>query len=351
MPASRPFGLVAATVTTVSWGGMFVVAESAFAHVDAVWQTTIRYGAASVVFLLLLAVFEGRAAFAPSRDLARVAVLGTVGFAGFNLLAFVGLRDTTPQAASLIVSTMPLITAFVLWARTGARPRAATWGTSALALVGVATVLGDGDPARVLHGGVGRGEVLVLLGAASWVVYTTGAAGFPGWSPLRYTALSATAGSIVIASIAVSLSAAGVLVVPAVADIRAVAWQLGYIIVFAAVVAVLCWNHAMRVLGAQDGVLFINLVPVTTFTVQAMRGHTPHVGELAGVAITLAALVANNLWARRAQRGDSAAAPSGPVAAAAPGLDGPVLNPSGSLWSAVSLPGGGERSVSRTARY
>lgn len=336
MPAARSLGLAAATVTTLSWGGMFVVAESAFPHVGPVWQTAIRYGTASVVFLLLLALREGRAAFRPSRQTGRVAVVGTIGFAGFNLLAFVGLRSTTPQAASLIVSTMPLLTAFVLWARTGTAPRAATWVTSAVALVGVATVLGDGDPLRVVSGGVGWGDLLVLLGATSWVVYTTAAAGFPTWSPLRYTALSAAAGSLVIVAITLALTAAGVLTAPAPSDVVAVAPQLAYVIVLAAVVAVLAWNHAMRVLGAQDGVLFINLVPVTTFAVQALRGHAPHSGELLGVAITLAALLANNLVARRRQR---TSAPSTSATASRPvrtsvndvdSGDSPSLSPAGS---------------------
>jgi len=336
MSTSRPLGMLAATVTTLAWGGMFVVTESAFAHVDAVWQTAIRYGTASIVFLVLLAALEGRSAFARSRELASVAVLGAIGFAGFNLLAFVGLTWTTPQAASLIVSTMPLITAFVLWARTGIRPRPVTWATSAVALLGVATVLGDGDPSLVLHGGLNRGDLLVLLGATSWVVYTTGAAGFPRWSPLRYTAWSATAGSLLVLGIAVGLSAAGVLTVPTGEDVGAIAWQLAYVIVVAAVVAVLCWNHAMRVLGPQDGVLFINLVPITTFTIQALRGQTPHMGELAGVAITLAALVANNLLARRAQRAGSArssATASMPRRTSSNEVesgDNPILNPSGS---------------------
>ena len=301
MSTSRPLGVAAAVITTLAWGGMFVVAASAFPHVDAVWQTAIRYGAASVVFLALLALLEGRRAFARGPELRSVAVLGTIGFAGFNLLAFVGLRWTTPQAASLIVSMMPLVTAFVLWARTGARPSTTTWVTSGVALLGVATVLGDGDPTVVLHGGLNRGDLLVLVGATCWVVYTTGAAGFPEWSPLRYTALSASAGAVVIAVIAVTLSAAGVLTVPSGSDVAAVAWQLGYVVVIAAVVAVLCWNHAMRVLGPQDGVLFINLVPITTFTVQAFRGETPRAGELVGVAITIGALLANNLLARRAR--------------------------------------------------
>jgi len=336
MSSSRPLGVLAATVTTLSWGGMFVVAESAFAHVDAVWQTAIRYGSASIVFVVLLAVVEGRSAFVPSRETASVAALGTIGFAGFNLLAFVGLTWTTPQAASLIVSTMPLITAFVLWVRTGVRPRPVTWVTSAVALLGVATVLGDGDPAVLLHGGLNRGDLLVLLGAASWVVYTTGAAGFPGWSPLRYTALSASAGGVVIVVLAVALSLGGVLAVPTPQDVAAIAWQLAYVIVLAAVVAVLCWNHAMRALGAQDGVLFINLVPITTFAVQALRGQAPHAGELLGVGITLTALVANNLLVRRGQSArpaSTSATASIPRRTSANDVDSgdsPILSPSGS---------------------
>ncbi|WP_395657488.1 DMT family transporter [Nocardioides sp.] len=321
MSSHRPLGVAAAVITTLAWGGMFVVAESAFPHVDAVWQTAIRYGAASVVFLALLALVEGRRAFARGPELRTVAVLGTVGFAGFNLLAFVGLRWTTPQAASLIVSTMPMITAFVLWARTGVRPRAATWVTGVVALVGVATVLGDGDPLAVLHGGLGRGDLLVLLGATCWVVYTTGAAGLPDWSPLRYTALSATAGAVVIVAIALVLSSLDVLTVPTGADLAAVAWQLVYVVVLAAVVAVLCWNHAMRVLGPQDGVLFINLVPITTFTVQAFRGHAPQAGELVGVGLTVAALVANNLWSRRARPAAAGTIPA-PGRVEAPGRAG-----------------------------
>jgi drug/metabolite transporter (DMT)-like permease len=336
MPNARTLGTLAATVTTLAWGGQFVVAASAFDRVDPVWQTAIRYAGASVAFLLLLAAFEGRTPFARDAALPRVAVLGTIGFAGFNLLAFVGLTRTTPQAASLIVSTMPLITAFVLWARTGTPPRAVTWWTSAAALLGVALVLGDGHVTRVLHDGVGTGDLLVLLGATCWVVYTTGAATVPGWSPLRYTALSATSGSLVILVVAGTLTATGVLHAPSPGDVAAVGWQLSYVTVLAAVVAVLCWNHAMRVLGAQDGVLFINLVPVTTFAVQALLGDRPHPGELLGVAVTLAALVANNALARRAQPAVSASAArtaSSPRPTSAKDVDSgesPILSPSGS---------------------
>lgn len=299
---SRRLGMAAALVTTTAWGGQFIVGKSTFGHLDPVWLTALRYGVASLVFLGLLALVEGRAGFRRDPALGRVAVLGVVGFAGFNLLAFYGLTTTTPEAASLIVSTMPLITAFVLWGRTGRRPATATWASSAVALLGVGLVLTDGHLGRLLHGGLAWGDLLVLAGAASWVVYTTGAASVPHWSPLRYTALSAAFGSAAIVALALGGSAAGLLRTPTLADVAATWWQLVYVIVLAAVVAVLCWNAAGRVLGAQDAVLFINVVPLTAFAIEAVRGNAPHAAELAGVAVTVGALVVSNLLGRRTPR-------------------------------------------------
>jgi len=296
-PRSRALGVLAAVVTTTAWGGQFIVGKSAFAHLDPVWLTALRYGIASLIFLAALGVVEGRRAFRPDRAWPRVAVLGSVGFAGFNLLAYVGLTRTSPQAAALIVSTMPLITAFVLWARNHVRPNAVTWWSSGVALVGVGLVLTDGHLSGLASGG--WGDLLTFLGAACWVVYTTGAASVPDWSALRYTAVSSAAGSLVIFGVAGVCTAAGWLTVPTLGDVAASWWQLAYVALIAAVVAVLCWNAAMRVLGAQDGVLFINLVPLTTFAVEAFLGRLPHPVQLLGVTITVAALVGNNVLTRR----------------------------------------------------
>ena len=299
VPLSRRLAVVAAVVTTTAWGGQFLVGKSAFDHVDPVWLTALRYGFASLVFLALLWRLEGPAALRPPAQWRRVAVLGVTGFAGFNLLAYVGLTSVTPEAAALIVSTMPLITAFVLWVRTGTRPSTATWAFSGVALAGVGLVLTGGHVERLVTGGLGAGHLLILLGAASWVVYTTGGSGMAELSSLRFTALSATAGSLAILAIAGVATATGALSAPDLSDVTAVLGQLGYVSLVAGVLAVLCWNAATRSLGAQDAVLFINLVPVTAFSIEAVRGHVPGVPELAGALVTVGALVVHNLWARR----------------------------------------------------
>jgi drug/metabolite transporter (DMT)-like permease len=65
---------------------------------------------------------------------------------------------------------------------------------------------------------------------------------------------------------------------------------------------VLGWNAGVRRLGASNAALFMNLVPVTTFTIEALRGATPGPVELAGAAVTLAALVGANASLRFGQR-------------------------------------------------
>ena len=86
-------------------------------------MTAIRYGLgrASPSWAILAAV-EGRGYSGST------AVFGGAGSSSARSASpastsssFVGLEHTTPQGAAIIVATMPLITALVLWARGGAR--------------------------------------------------------------------------------------------------------------------------------------------------------------------------------------------------------------------------------------
>ena len=292
-------GVVFATTTAVIWGGQFVVAKSAIGEVDPFWLTTIRYALASAILLLLLALVEGPAALRPDGRGRRLFWLGTLGFAGFNLLAFTGLQHAEPQNAALVVALAPLVTAIVLWLRDGVRPARVTGVAMAVALVGVALVISGGDLASILHGSIGWGDGLVLLGVISFVLYTLGAAGHADLSPLRYTALTASLGWLSVAGATVLATAAGFVEVPSAATVTDVTPEILYLALPGAVVAVLTWNAAVGRIGAQNVALIGNLIPVVTFTIEIARGYRPNAVELAGAAITLTALAANNVLLRR----------------------------------------------------
>jgi drug/metabolite transporter (DMT)-like permease len=294
----KTVGVLCATFTGIVWGGQFVVGKSALARVDSFWLTTMRYAGAAVLLLGLLAAAEGLGALSPRGRLRDLVLLGTLGFAGFNLLAYTGLEHARPESASLIVALAPLLTAFVLWVRNGARPSRLTFICLLIALVGVSLVISGGHPSTLWHGSLGFGDLLVLGGVLSFILYTIGAADHRDLSPLRYTALTAALGWPAIAGATVIGTAAGWLSAPSGGDWVAVTPQLAYLALPGAVIAVLCWNAAVERLGPQTTSLFGNLIPVSTFTIETIRGYRPSPLELAGAVITVGALVANNLLAR-----------------------------------------------------
>ena len=295
-------GVLFATTTAIVWGGQFVVGKSALESVNAFPLSTIRYAIAAALWLVVLAVVEGRGALRLEGRGRRLFWLGSLGFAGFNLLAYTGLAHARPETASLIVALGPLLTALVLWRRTRLRPARATFILLGLALLGVALVVSGGRPSAIVHGAVGWGEALVLAGVFSFVLYGLGAAEFREFSPLRYTALTAGLGWLTIAGATVLAIVTGLVELPSAGQLSSVAPQIAYLAIPGAFVAVLTWNAAIASIGPQNAVLFSNLIPVTTFAIEIVRGYRPNAVELVGAALTIGALVANNLLARRSRR-------------------------------------------------
>jgi len=66
------------------------------------------------------------------------------------------------------------------------------------------------------------------------------------------------------------------------------------------VLAVLAWNAGVAALGAPNGVLFINLVPITAFAIGIAQGHRFGASEIAGALLVIGALIASNVAGRAA---------------------------------------------------
>ena len=294
----KPLGIALAATTAVIWGGQWVIGKSALAHVDAFNLTTLRYAAAAPLMLAVLAAVEGRRALRLDGRGVRLFLLGTLGFAGFNLLGYAGLKHAGAESASLITALAPLLMAVVLWLRGDGRPARSTLVALAVAIIGVLLVIGHGAPLSVFRGALGWGDLLVLAGVASFIVYTVAARDLPGFSPLRYTALTASLGWLSIAGTTAIADAIGAAQLPAGGDVRAALRQLAYITILGAVVAVTAWNIAASRLGPQNAALFTNLMPITTFAIEIARGYRAGVVELGGATLTVLALIGGNLASR-----------------------------------------------------
>jgi drug/metabolite transporter (DMT)-like permease len=197
------------------------------------------------------------------------------------------------------MATQPLIAALVAWLLRGIRPSRSTLVFLGTALIGVLLVVTKGHLAGLFAGSTAFGDLLMFLGAVSWVVYTLGATDFPSWSPLRYTALTCLLSLPAIFGATAIATATGYASTPSASDVESVGWQLAYIIGIASALGVLSWNAGNKLIGATNGVLFINFVPVTVFAIRIAQGHRFQPIEFIGAALVIGALIANNVLMRR----------------------------------------------------
>ena len=291
-------GLAWIGLAILCWTPLFSVAKRTLPYLDAYALGSVRYVFGVALLVLLLVLFEGRAALRYEERLGAATLYGLIGITGFNLFTWIGLGYTRPEHASIILALQTPLTALAVWLAHGQRPARFTFGCVAAAIGGVVLVIAKGDLADALAGGSLLGDTLIFLGAVSWVTYTLSALRFPGWSPLRFTVLTCIPGGVglVIAhGVALAIGAAAM---PSLETLLTAGWQILYFSVGTVVLGVLGFNAAARRLGALNTMLMLNLIPIGVFGIEAALGRSFAAIEIAGAAIVIGALVANNLYLR-----------------------------------------------------
>lgn len=286
----------------LTWGGFYHVAKAVLNVIDAFGMVLLRYGFTSLLFALMLWRFEGWRSFRTDGEGSRLFLAGAIGFAAFNFLSFIGLTYSTPEHGTIIMALMPMITASINWFRTGVRPAAHTLASIGLAFAGVVLVITRGDFHNLLASKGAFGDLLLVGGATCWVIYTLMAARFASWSPLRFTTLTTLSGAANVLVVVAVAFALGWTHLPSLEAVEKISWHLAYIVLFASVAAVVAWNVGIRIIGPLNGVLFINLLPVSAFAIGVAQGKSFSTAEIAGAGLVIAALVANNVMSRYGAR-------------------------------------------------
>jgi drug/metabolite transporter (DMT)-like permease len=284
------------------WGAFLPVSKIALAVIDPYWLTLLRYGVAALCFLAALAWIEGRHALSFDGQARTAWAYGSAGFAGVSLFVYEGLRLTRPEHGAMILALGPVNIVLWQWLRTRHRPHPATLACIAVALVGEALVVSRGEFARLYSGGSALGNGLIYVSSWCWIAFTLGAQQFQGWSPVRYTALTAVLGWLTILLAAALATGSGHSQPPQAEGIRAMLWALLFIVFVVSFGAVLLWNMAVAKLGPLNASLFANFAPVVTFLITVWQGHALLPVEFIGAALVVGALVANNLVNRRIAR-------------------------------------------------
>lgn len=295
-------GSLLCLLAVTAWGFMFPVMANALQFIDPFFFTTIRYGSAAIIFLILLFITEGKTSLHLEKEHFRYSfteqsVSLDMVFSFFtanNLRAFWGhscCNDSISYAAHRFIIAVD---------NKNKRPQNYTFLCMFVALLGVMLVISKGN-IHFLFGAASHlsTNILMLCGVTCWVIYTNGGARFQSWSPLRYTTLTCLFGSVSLIVIVTFFTYTNIVTMPSLRTIMSVRFELLYMSIVAGVIAVFCWNTGNRYISSINGILFMNLVPVLALIGSIFRGYTVDKIEIAGASLTIIALLCNNVWQRK----------------------------------------------------
>ncbi|WP_322087295.1 DMT family transporter [Burkholderia sp. BCC1999] len=309
VPAASAYGkgIAACVCATILMGVMFPVMTDALRYIDPFTFTSLRYLIAGTAFVVLLRIVEGPNAFRPAGESVALAwLLGSIGFCGFGSFVFLGQQlagDEGALSASIMMATQPMMGLLLNALVRRVAPAPVSVLFVVLSFAGVALVITRGDVIAALHEPQHyAANALIVVGALCWVVYTFGAARFTGWSALKYTTFTTCLGLTTIVAVNLVLIVTHGIAAPSWSAIHAVLPHLAYMGPVAGFGAILLWMTGNRILGPMNGVLFMDVLPITAFIVSAATGVVPNRAQIAGAALTGIALILNNLYLRRRAR-------------------------------------------------
>lgn len=307
MSAAQGFGvgLAAGFGAVFIWGTQIPIAKQVLPLLDGFSLGLFRYVIAMAGFVALLVWKEGWAALSPIGHLRVLTVSGGIGIAGSVMLVFCGLTLTRPESAAIISALQPAMAVLAQWLVYRRRPARFTLACIAVAFIGVVLVVTRGaflsanDSPITLEEWLGN--FLVFCGSMAWVTYSLSTVSIAHWSTVRLSALTSLFGVLVSLPIWGLAYAFDLTLIPATFDAK-LAWQVIYLAIAGALIAIYLWNIGLKRIGVLNSVLLSNLVPVIAFATMAVLGSSFSLAELGGAALVVLALAASNLHQRRLRR-------------------------------------------------
>ncbi|WP_459503361.1 DMT family transporter [Bacillus sp. C1] len=296
-------GALACLTASMSWGAMFPVADHALEYIDPFYFSFIRYGAVTLLLVLLLLMKEGKKAFRLEGKGKLLVFFGTMAFTVYNVFVFLGqmlMGKPGVMVASIMEALMPMISIGILWGYKHIKPKKYMITSMVIAFVGAIFVITKGNMSFFLTLKDNLFSlVFIFIGVVGWVIYTMGGQSFRDWSTLRYSTLTCVFGTGVTGMITIMLTMMGYVPVPSVETLSIVKYDLLFMMTLPGIVALLAWNYGVKILSSINGILFINFVPITTLIIMMMQGYKITIFDIVGTLLVITALIRNNVCQRK----------------------------------------------------
>ena len=244
-------------LTSLLWGGNFVVGKSLVTNASPVTLTTLRWVIA-VVCLVPIVWWKEKAILPPRKAVVPLLLMGLTGVVLFNLFQFLALDFTTATNVGLISTLNMFSIALFSFLFLKDRINPLQLLSMIISLTGVLLVLSKGHLGMLASIDFNKGDLLMLAAVGIWGLYSVCSRWAMKYTtPLMATLYSGIIGIIVLIPFNIQDFAVTSL------D-RAFIQSILYTGVVSTVICMLLWNIGVQKLGATASGIFLNFNPVFT---------------------------------------------------------------------------------------
>ncbi|WP_431276673.1 DMT family transporter [Variovorax ureilyticus] len=244
--------------TTLTWGANAVAARLAVGEVSPMMLTFSRW----IVCCVALGLTSRREIAAHWRTLLpswrSIALMGTLGFTGFNALFYAAAHHTTAINIAIIQGTIPVLVLVGSFLFFGTRIRGLQIVGVVMTLAGIGVVASRGDPALLASLAFNIGDVWIIVACLLYAGYALGLRNRPAVPAIVFFAATAAVACVVSLPLVAAEIATGQFFMPTAKGVALIIFT-GLLPSF---VSQITFIHAVGLIGPARAGVFLNLVPI-----------------------------------------------------------------------------------------
>lgn len=286
---NRLSAIIGLMLATLCWGGNSVAARLS---VGEIYPFSLSFWRWTLVFLILVP-FTGRQVLAEKQTIFQhwkpLILLAITSIASFNSLLYLAAQSTEAINIALIQISLPFVCIVLSVPLLKVFPGKYQIAGLLVAFPGLLTIFSHGNLSSLAALNFGRGDLIMMMAVVCWGLYTVLLRRFavPLGGYVLFTVCVGTGIVFILPFYLWELAQVGGFKLSAPNLLL-----LGYVALFASIVAYLSWNFGVAQLGANQASMFNFLVPVFSALIAI-----PVLGEqLYGYHLLGAALIFSGLW-------------------------------------------------------
>lgn len=280
--SNQPYVLL--SLTSLFWAGNAIVGRSAAGHIPPVTMAFIRWAGAFLILLPFAWPHLKRDWPAIRSALPLMIALSLTGIGAFNTLQYLALERTTALNVLLLQSAMPLFVAIWSLALFGTRLTLAQSLGIAVSMTGVMVILLNGNLLALASIALNVGDLLFIAALIIFGFYSVMSPRRPAMDQLSFLAFTFAVGALSLTPLVIWEA---IMRPPMEITVSNFA-SLAYIMLFPSILAYLCYNRGVQLIGANRSAPFFHLVPVFGSAMAIVfLGEQMHLFHLVGYALVL----------------------------------------------------------------